>query len=94
MLDDLLFELCYFRGVVVECRPALDVMTHQDGPETLQRLRADERTADVRVVFMTARTQSSDVQRFLGLGALGVIAKPFDPMTLSDRIREIWDNLD
>jgi len=66
----------------------LDVMMPgMDGPETLQRLRADERTADVRVVFMTARTQSSDVQRFLGLGALGVIAKPFDPMMLAGEAR-------
>lgn len=62
----------------------LDVMMPgMDGPETLARLRSDERTVSVPVVFVTARTQSSDVERFLALGAIGVIAKPFDPMTLA-----------
>jgi len=28
----------------------------------------------------------------LALGALDVIAKPFDPMTLSDQVKKIWAN--
>jgi CheY-like chemotaxis protein len=66
----------------------LDVMMPvMDGPETLAALKADARTADINVVFITARTQSYEIERFLSLGATGVIGKPFDPMTLADQAR-------
>lgn len=61
----------------------LDVMMPgTDGPSTLVELRRHERLATVPVVFMTAKVQSSEVAAYLALGAIGVIAKPFDPMTL------------
>jgi CheY-like chemotaxis protein len=67
----------------------LDVMMPGiDGPETLAGLKADPRTAGVPVVFITARTQSYEIERFLSLGAIGVIAKPFDPMTLAEQARQ------
>lgn len=66
----------------------MDVMMPQmDGPETLMHLRQDTRTANIPVVFMTACAQSREVERFLSLGAAGVIAKPFDPMTLATAVR-------
>ncbi|GAA0735228.1 response regulator [Sphingomonas japonica] len=66
----------------------LDVMMpHMDGPTTLARLRDTPATAGIPVVFITARTQASEVEQFKALGALGVLAKPFDPMTLSATIR-------
>ena len=72
-------------------RPALillDVMMPQmDGPTTLAGLRADPRTADIPVVFITARTQTAEVAQLTKLGALGVIPKPFDPMTLAGQAR-------
>ncbi|TDH38116.1 response regulator [Pseudohoeflea suaedae] len=62
----------------------LDVMMPgMDGPATLSSLRDDETTSGVPVVFITARTQAHEVERFLALGAVGVIAKPFDPMALA-----------
>lgn len=77
--------------VAPDFQPALillDVMMpHMDGPTTLSRLRADPRTAVIPVVFITARTQSAEVEQLRQLGALGVIAKPFDPMTLADQAR-------
>ncbi|SDV99910.1 response regulator [Marinobacter mobilis] len=70
----------------------LDVMMpHLDGPETLQALRQLPGIAEVPVVFMTAKVQSSEVEAYKDLGAADVIAKPFDPMTLSDQVREIWN---
>lgn len=67
----------------------LDVMMPEmDGPETLRRLRESEETDGIPVVFITARTQAAEVQRFLGLGARGVIAKPFDPMELAGEARK------
>jgi CheY-like chemotaxis protein/HPt (histidine-containing phosphotransfer) domain-containing protein len=66
----------------------LDVMMpDMDGPMTLARLRERPQTAEVPVVFMTARAQASELDRFLSLGAAGVIAKPFDPMTLAALVR-------
>lgn len=63
------------------------MMPEMDGPQTLTHLRENVRTANIPVVFMTARAQSREVERFLALGAAGVIAKPFDPMTLAAAVR-------
>jgi CheY-like chemotaxis protein len=69
----------------------LDVMMPElDGPATLAGLRADPKTARVPVIFMTAKVQPHELARYRDLGALNVISKPFDPMTLSDSIREMW----
>jgi CheY-like chemotaxis protein len=61
-----------------------------DGPATLARLRADRRTADIPLIFMTARLQTREVEHFKSLGATGVIAKPFDPTTLAESVRDLW----
>jgi two-component system, OmpR family, response regulator len=69
----------------------LDVMMPgMDGPETLHALRQMPELAATPVVFMTAKVQPQEVQGYMNLGAVGVIAKPFDPMTLADQLREIW----
>ena len=66
----------------------LDVMMPvMDGPATLARLRDNEQTAKIPVVFMTARAQTREIDRFRSLGAAGVIPKPFDPMTLAASVR-------
>lgn len=70
----------------------LDVMMPgMDGPNTLLALRANEEVGDIPVVFVTAKIQKDEKAKLLELGALDVIEKPFDPMTLSDKVREIWD---
>ena len=45
--------------------------------------------AEVPVIFMTARLQRSEIREYRDLGAIGVIPKPFDPMTLSEQIAQI-----
>jgi CheY-like chemotaxis protein/HPt (histidine-containing phosphotransfer) domain-containing protein len=66
----------------------LDVMMPMmDGPTTLTHLRQSPKTADIPVVFMTARAQPRELEHFVSLGAEGVIAKPFDPMTLAASVR-------
>ena len=67
----------------------LDVMMPgMDGPTTLQRLRGAPETASIPVLFVTSRTQAAEAEHFLSLGAAGVIAKPFDPLTLAGSVRE------
>lgn len=68
----------------------LDVMMPDvDGPETLRLLRAHPATETVPVVFLTARSQVADVEWLEGLGASGVISKPFDPITLADDLTKV-----
>jgi two-component system OmpR family response regulator len=67
----------------------LDVMMPgMDGPQVLSKLREDPLTAAIPVVFVTARAQRSEMQNFQTLDAIGVIAKPFDPMSLSRQVRD------
>lgn len=68
----------------------LDVMMPgMDGPTTLEHLRAQGATARTPVIFMTAKVQRHEVDRYLALGAIGVIGKPFDPMALAGTIRAL-----
>ena len=68
----------------------LDVMMPElDGPGTLQRLRALPAHRQTPVIFMTARAQAQEQQRFIDLGAVAVIIKPFDPMILAGQVRDI-----
>lgn len=65
----------------------LDVsMPGMDGPQTLAHLRALDALQHVPVVFLTANTRASQVAQFRDMGAVDVIAKPFDPRGLCDRI--------
>ncbi len=68
----------------------LDVMMPElDGPGTFARLQLDDRCSAIPVVFMTAKAQPHELRGYTELGAAGVIAKPFDPITLPDEIRSL-----
>jgi CheY-like chemotaxis protein len=68
----------------------LDVMMPgMDGPTTLAELRAQPNTAMIPVIFITAKVEKHEVERYLSLGASGVISKPFDPMALPREIMQI-----
>ena len=81
---------------VVEFAPdliLLDVMMpDMDGPTTLKALRKMPETANTPIIFMTAKSQAREIQRFKKLSTLDVITKPFDPMALSDQIAAIFKN--
>ena len=65
------------------------MMPDMDGYETCRWLKADPATADIPVVFLTARVQEAEVARALALGAAGCIGKPFDALTLGQRVKEL-----
>ena len=71
----------------------LDVMMPDvDGPTTLSRLRRRASAADAPAVFITAKVQAGDMAQYKRLGVFDVIVKPFDPLDLSDRIGQIWQD--
>jgi len=83
----------------VEAAPAfapelviLDVMMPgMDGPATMEALRKLPETAHVPIIFMTAKVQAHEVERYRAMGAVDVIAKPFDPISLADEVRATWE---
>lgn len=95
---DLELRLCASCAAAVELaktwRPdllLLDVMMPGlDGPATFAQLRALPGMASVAAVFVTAKVQPSEIDQLKALGAIGVIAKPFDPMCLAEHIRALW----
>ncbi|MCA9802241.1 MAG: response regulator [Cyanobacteria bacterium HKST-UBA02] len=62
------------------------MMPGKDGIATLKELRADPEIGSIPVIFLTARVQTQQLGEYEGLDVLGVLAKPFDPMTLTDEI--------
>ena len=69
----------------------LDVMMPlMDGPTTLIKLKQMPEGGKTPVVFMTAKVQPYEMDAYKGMGVAGVISKPFDPMTLSQTILDIW----
>jgi len=71
----------------------LDVMMPgMDGPTLLKRMRAHPELANIPVIFMTAKVNAHESERLRELSAIGVIAKPFDPMTLGGQVKALWDS--
>ena len=66
------------------------MMPDMDGPATLIALRRLPALADTPAIFMTARVLPQEVEQLRASGAMAVIAKPFDPMTLAQQIKDIW----
>jgi DNA-binding response OmpR family regulator len=72
----------------------LDVMMPgRDGWEVAEALAADPTTAEIPVIFLSARTDESDRRRGLELGALDYVRKPFDPLELVSSIRDVLERV-
>lgn len=70
----------------------LDVMMpDMDGPSTLQALRNQPGMAEIPAIFMTAKVQPQEIEQLQTQGVVDIITKPFDPMTLSDQVLQIWE---
>ena len=69
----------------------LDVMMPgMDGVSTLQELRKQSGLANTPAMFMTAKVRPSEIEQLRQQGAIDVIPKPFDPMTLSENLKSLW----
>jgi DNA-binding response OmpR family regulator len=68
----------------------LDVMMpRMTGYEVAKALREHDDTARIPIIFVTARAQSSDIERGMELGVDDYITKPFDPLDLIDRVNTL-----
>lgn len=69
----------------------LDIMMPGlDGLATFAAMAEDPRLRDIPVIFMTARAQLPEMEEYRASGAIDVIVKPFDAMTLADTVKTIW----
>lgn len=62
------------------------VMPEMDGYELCTRLKADPRTKEIPVIFITAVSEAMDDARAFELGAVDYVPKPFNPLTVKARI--------
>jgi len=68
----------------------LDVMMPGlDGITTARRLRDDPRTSRARIVLISARTRSADLEQGLDAGADEYVIKPFDPEDVVEAVRRL-----
>lgn len=82
-------------SLVQKARPdliLLDVMMPKlDGYATCELLKQDPEANQIPVIFLTAKTQNADVKKGLAVGGIGYLTKPFDPITLCQRIMSIME---
>ena len=80
---------------VLDVRP--DVMTidvkmpRMDGFDTVERMRADPRTHDLKIAMVTACAQVDDLRRGDEVGVDAYVTKPFDPTTLVRTVRDLME---
>ncbi len=65
------------------------MMPGLDGLATLKELKANEATARIAVIFLTAKVQAQDLGDYTEKDVLGVLSKPFDPLTITEDIDEL-----
>jgi len=91
-------EICENGRIALEKGPAfqpdlvlMDVMMPEmDGPTALKEMQQMEALKDVPVIFMTAKVQPTEIAEYKTMGAVDVIPKPFDPMTLAEQVKQVW----
>ena len=96
------FEVCHCANgpdavaMAEDFRPDLFLLDYMmpgwDGEQTANELHMLPSMGQVPVVYMTARVQGDVRAELLGKGAIGVIAKPFDPMALGEDLRRMWQD--
>jgi two-component system, OmpR family, response regulator len=67
------------------------LMPDMGGLEVFDALRRESGYQDLPVVFLTGLVLERDLEKLRASGAADIITKPFDPMTLADRIGRIWE---
>jgi two-component system, OmpR family, response regulator len=66
------------------------MMPEMDGIQTLKALQQIPALSETPMVFITAKVQANEVEKYKALGAVDVIAKPFNPVLLPESLQKIW----
>jgi DNA-binding response OmpR family regulator len=73
----------------------LDVMMPGlDGWRVAEQLLEDPDTADIPIVFLTARAEFRDRARGLDIGGVDYVTKPFNPVELAPLVRELLERIE
>ena len=68
----------------------LDVeMPEMNGYEVCERLKADDSTRDIPVIFVTGHTDAEQQQRGMELGAAGYLTKPVEPSAVLEKLAAV-----
>ena len=70
------------------------LMPGMSGPNFLIAARKFPELAAVPAIFLTGKTDPDDLKHYRSVGAVGIIAKPFDVRGLSNEIHNIWNALE
>ena len=62
------------------------VMPEMNGYEVCKKLKADEKTKNIPVIFLTAKTDEQSIERAYDVGGIDYIVKPFKPKELLARV--------
>ncbi len=94
------FEFCHFAAGPVALREVAGIapdliildyrMPDMTGLQVIDALKATAETSAIPVIFMTASVMPAHVNELIDRGAIAVIPKPFDPLTLADTVRAHW----
>jgi putative two-component system response regulator len=78
-------------GIAAQINPdliLLDVMMPGiDGYETCRRLKKDEKTKDIPIIFITAKKETEDIVQGFKVGGIDYVPKPFNQEEVCSRVR-------
>ena len=66
------------------------LMPDMTGPEVFEEIRKRPEFDEIPVIYLTGVIQEEELDDLHKTGIADVILKPFDPMTLADRVNRIW----
>jgi len=69
-------------------------MPKMDGFTAAQHIKADPATADIPIIFLSAKGQDVEIEQGMSVGAEDYLLKPFNPPELIDRIKSTLSGLD
>jgi DNA-binding response OmpR family regulator len=65
------------------------MMPNVSGLELVLALKADDATATIPIILLSAKAQSADVKAGMEAGADDYVTKPFEPLDLVDRVNAL-----
>lgn len=69
----------------------LDVMMpRKNGYEICQEIKNDPGLKDIYIIILTAKGKESDRQKGFGVGADEVITKPFSPVNVVEKVKQLF----